>query len=51
MMPFRAGLAEHLAAAHPDIRVEWLESGHMFVLSRPKETAALINDFAGADPG
>jgi hypothetical protein len=51
MVPFRAGLAEHLNTARPDIRVEWLETGHLLVLSKPKETAALINEFAGAEAG
>jgi hypothetical protein len=51
MVPFRAGLAEHLTTALPDIRVEWLKTGHMLLLSKPKETAALINDFAGAEAG
>jgi pimeloyl-ACP methyl ester carboxylesterase len=48
MVPFRSGLAGHLTAL-PDIRVEWLETGHMLVLSKPRQTAALINDFAGVD--
>ena len=46
MVPFRAGLAEHLTTALPDIRVAWLQTGHMLVLSKAKETAALINEFA-----
>ena len=50
MVPFRAGLAQHLTEL-PDIRVEWLETGHMLVLSKPKETAELINEFAGAEAG
>jgi pimeloyl-ACP methyl ester carboxylesterase len=48
MVPFRTGLAEHLTAALPHIRVEWLQTGHMLVLSKPKETAALINEFVAA---
>jgi pimeloyl-ACP methyl ester carboxylesterase len=48
MVPFRAGLAEYLTTTLPDIRVEWLGTGHMLVLSKPRETAALINEFAGA---
>ncbi len=51
MVPFRAGLAEHLTTALPDIRVEWLETGHLLVLSKPKEAAALINGFASAEAG
>jgi hypothetical protein len=51
MVPFRAGLAEHLTTARPDIRIEWLQTGHMLVLSKPKETAALINEFAAAEAG
>ncbi len=45
------GLAEHLTTALPDIRVEWLETGHLLVLSRPKETAALLNEFVAAQAG
>jgi hypothetical protein len=51
MVPFRAGLAEHLTAALPDIRVEWLQAGHLLVLSNPKEAAALINEFGAAEAG
>jgi pimeloyl-ACP methyl ester carboxylesterase len=51
MVPFRASLAEHLAMAHPDIRIEWLATGHMLVLSKSKEIATLINDFAAATTG
>jgi len=51
MVPFRAGLAEYLTTALPDIRVEWLKTGHMLVLTRPKETAALIEQFAAAAVG
>lgn len=51
MVPFRAGLAEHLTTALPDIRVEWLETGHMLLLSKPEETAALINGFADMEAG
>jgi hypothetical protein len=40
MVPFRAGLAEHLTTPVPDIRVEWLETRQMLVLANPKETAA-----------
>ncbi len=47
MVPFRSGLAEHLHTTLPGIRVEWLATGHMLVLLKPKETAALINEFAG----
>ncbi len=51
MVPFRAGLAEYLTTVLPDVRVEWLETGHMLVLSKAVEVAALINDFAGAAAG
>jgi hypothetical protein len=51
MVPFRAGLEEYLTTVLPDIRVEWLETGHMLVLSKAKETAALINEFAAAQIG
>ena len=51
MVPFRAGLAEYLTAVLADIRVTWLETGHMLVLSKAKETAALINEFAAAQNG
>lgn len=50
MVPFRSGLADHLTTALPNIRVEWLKTGHMLVLSKQKETAAFINEFAGAEP-
>jgi hypothetical protein len=51
MVTFRSGLAEHLTTALSQIQVEWLETGHMLVLSKPKETAALINGFAAAQIG
>lgn len=51
MVPFRAGLADHLSTVLPDLRVEWLRTGHMPVLSKPKETAVLINKFAAPATG
>jgi hypothetical protein len=51
MVPFRTGLAEYLITARPDIQVQWLQTGHMLVLSKAKETAALINEFAAAVAG
>jgi hypothetical protein len=51
MVPFRTGLAEYLITALPDIQVQWLQTGHMLVLSKAKETAALINEFAAAVAG
>jgi pimeloyl-ACP methyl ester carboxylesterase len=47
MIPFRAGLAEYLNAEVAHVRVEWLDTGHALVLSRPRETAEFINQFAG----
>lgn len=50
MVPFRTGLADHLAgiaAAPAPIHVEWLDTGHMLNLSVPKETAAIVNRLAG----
>jgi pimeloyl-ACP methyl ester carboxylesterase len=47
MVPFRAGLSDHLATKHPAIRVVWQDTGHMVVLSQPKQTADLIGQFIG----
>ncbi|HLH99318.1 MAG TPA: alpha/beta hydrolase, partial [Acidimicrobiales bacterium] len=46
MVPFRSGLAEYLATTLPDIRVEWMKTGHLLVVSKPEETAALITRLA-----
>ena len=44
--PARRELAEHLARHHPEIRVEWVQTGHdTIVLHRPQETAAVIRHF------
>ena len=45
MVPFRAGLSEHLAVNHPQIRVEWRSAGHTIVLSEPQQTADLVSKF------
>jgi hypothetical protein len=46
MVPFRAGLSEHLAMNHPQVRVEWRSAGHMLVLSQAEQTANLVSQFA-----
>lgn len=45
IVPFRAGLSEHLAMKHPRVRVEWRSAGHMLVLSHPEQTADLVSKF------
>ncbi len=45
MVPFRAGLYDYLGEHHPEIRVVWQPTGHMNVLSMPKQTAELIEAF------
>ncbi len=46
MVPGRRELAEHLARHHPNIRIEWVQSGHdMILFDHPEETAATIRDF------
>lgn len=45
MVPFRAGLSEHLAMKHPQVRVEWRSAGHALVLSDPGQTADLVRRF------
>ena len=47
MVPFRAGLCNYLADRHPKVRVEWQSTGHMNVLSMPRQTADLISAFLG----
>jgi hypothetical protein len=37
MIPFREGLAEHLASWLPHIRTEWLTTGHLLVLSQRRK--------------
>lgn len=49
MVPFRAGLSEHLAMKHPQIRVEWRSAGHTLVLSQPEQTADLVSQFFSLD--
>jgi pimeloyl-ACP methyl ester carboxylesterase len=44
MVPFRAGLYDHLATHYPEIRVLWQSTGHMNVLSMPHQTAELIEE-------
>jgi len=51
MVPFRTGLADYLTRTLPQIRVEWLATGHMLILSQPATTADLINRFAGEARG
>jgi hypothetical protein len=48
MVAFRQGLSDHIVRGHPSIRVEWQPTGHMMVLTHPKQTADLITQFARA---
>ncbi len=46
MVPSRRELAEHIARHHPEIRIEWVQTGHdMILFQQPEETAASIRDF------
>ncbi len=46
IVPGRRALAEHLARHHPNIRFEWIQTGHDTILfDQPEETAATICDF------
>jgi hypothetical protein len=45
MVPFRAGLSEHLAMKHARVRAEWRSAVHMLVLSQPQQTADLVSQF------
>ena len=41
MVPARRELAEHIARHHPEIRIEWVQTGHdTIVFHRPQEIAA-----------
>jgi len=44
-VPFRVELSNYLANRHPGVRVEWLPTSHMLVLTMPEQTAALIQEF------
>lgn len=45
MVPFRQGLNDHIVRSLSPIRVEWQSTGHMMVLSHPKQTADLVTQF------
>ncbi|MGQ0804190.1 MAG: alpha/beta fold hydrolase [Actinomycetota bacterium] len=45
MVPFRKGLSDHITRSSGPIRVEWQSTGHMMVLSHPKQTAHLVTQF------
>ena len=37
--------AERLAAHHPEIKVNWVDAGHLFPLSKPAVVAQMIDAF------
>jgi pimeloyl-ACP methyl ester carboxylesterase len=45
MVPFRQGLSDHIMRGIGPVRQEWLSTGHMMVLTHPKQTAELITQF------
>jgi hypothetical protein len=46
IVPGRRELAEHIARHHPEIRIQWLETGHDTIVYRhSQEIAASIRDF------
>jgi pimeloyl-ACP methyl ester carboxylesterase len=45
MVPFRQGLSDHITRSHGPVRVEWQPTGHMMVLTHPKQTADLVTQF------
>lgn len=46
MMASRRELAEHIARHHPEIRIEWVQTGHdTIVFDQLQETATKIRDF------
>ena len=46
IVPSRRELAEHIARHHPEIRIEWVQTGHdTIVFHQPQETAASIRNF------
>ncbi len=46
MVPGRRELAEHIAKHHPEIRIQWVQTGHDTILyHQPQEIAASIRDF------
>jgi pimeloyl-ACP methyl ester carboxylesterase len=46
MMASRREIAEHIARHHPEIRIEWVQTGHdTIVFDQPQETATKIRDF------
>ena len=48
MVSGRRELAEHVARRHPEIIIQWVQTGHDTIVShQPQETAALIRDFLG----
>lgn len=46
LVPARREIAEHLAKHHPNVRVEWVQTGHDTMLFHEvEETATRIRDF------
>ena len=44
--PKRKRVADFVAANHPQIRIEWMATGHMIPFTAPAGAAALIKSFA-----
>jgi hypothetical protein len=50
--PARQELAEYLARQHPEVRLEWVQTGHdTVVFHQPRETAAIVRDFLDRPDG
>ena len=46
IVPGRRELAEHIARHHPEIRIQWVQTGHDTIVYRqPQEISASIRDF------
>ncbi len=45
MVPFRLDLRDHITRSLGSARVEWRPTGHVMVLSHPKQTAGLVTRF------